>query len=49
MKYFFIAYAIIAALLIGLMPTRGAKSPNTPIWLLPDMDNQDKLKSKGSD
>lgn len=49
MKYFFIAYAIIAALFIGLMPMRGAKSPNTPIWLLPDMDNQDKLKPQKPD
>ena len=44
MKYFFIAYAIIAALFIGLMPVRGSKSPNTPIRLFPDMDEQDKLK-----
>ena len=46
MKYFFLAYAIIAALFIGLMPTRGAKSPNTPIRLFPDMDEQDKLKAQ---
>jgi mono/diheme cytochrome c family protein len=45
-KYFFLAYAIIAVLFIGLMPTRGAKSPNTPIRLFPDMDDQDKLKAQ---
>ena len=48
MKYFFLAYAIIAALFIGLMPTRGAKSPNTPIRLFPDMDEQDKVKAQQS-
>lgn len=49
MKYFFLAYAIIAVLFIGLMPTRGAKSPNTPIRLFPDMDEQDKLKAQKPD
>jgi mono/diheme cytochrome c family protein len=43
-KYFFLAYAIIAALFIGLMPVRGSKSPDAPIRLFPDMDEQDKLK-----
>jgi mono/diheme cytochrome c family protein len=45
-KYFFLAYAVIAVLFIGLMPTRGAKSPNTPIRLFPDMDEQDVLKAQ---
>jgi mono/diheme cytochrome c family protein len=45
-KYFFLAYAIIAVLFIGFMPSRGAKSPNTPIRLFPDMDEQDKLKAQ---
>jgi mono/diheme cytochrome c family protein len=49
MKYFFIAYAILAALFIGLMPTRGAKSPDAPFRLLPDMDEQDKLKPQKPD
>ncbi len=46
MKYFFLAYAIIAALVIGLMPMRGSKSPDAPIRLFPDMDEQDKLKAQ---
>lgn len=46
MKYFFLAYAIIAALFIGLMPVRGSKRPDTPIRLFPDMDEQDKLKAQ---
>ncbi len=49
MKYFFIAYAIIAALFIGLMPMRGSKSPNAPVRLFPDMDEQDKLKPQKPD
>ena len=49
MKYFFLAYAIIAALFIGLMPMRGSKSPDTPIRLFPDMDEQDKLKPQKPD
>ncbi len=49
MKYFFLAYAIIAALFIGLMPIRGAKTPDTPLRLFPDMDDQDKLKAQKPD
>lgn len=46
MKYFFLAYAIIAALVIGLLPMRGDKSPETPLRLFPDMDDQDKLRAQ---
>ncbi|MGE9269745.1 MAG: c-type cytochrome [Verrucomicrobiales bacterium] len=46
MKYFFLVYAIVAALVIGLLPTRGDKSAKTPIRLFPDMDDQDKLKAQ---
>lgn len=46
MKYFFLAYAIVAALVVGLLPMRGEKSPNTPLQLFPDMDDQDKLKAQ---
>lgn len=46
MKYFFLAYAIIAALVIGLLPTRGEKTAKTPIRLFPDMDDQDKIKAQ---
>lgn len=49
MKYFFLAYAIIAALVIGIFPTRGEKTAKTPIWMFPDMDNQDKLKAQKPD
>lgn len=46
MKYFFLAYAIVAALVIGLLPMRGEKTAKTPIRLFPDMDDQDKLKAQ---
>lgn len=49
MKYFFLAYAIFAALFIGLMPKRGEKFSETPIRLFPDMDEQDKLKAQKPD
>ena len=49
MKYFFLAYAIFAALFIGLMPQRGAKFAEPPIRLFPDMDEQDKLKAQKPD
>ena len=46
MKYFFLAYAILAALFIGLMPKRGEKFSESPIRLFPDMDEQDKLRAQ---
>lgn len=46
MKYFFLAYAIIAALVVGLLPMRGEQSAETPLRLFPDMDDQDKLKAQ---
>ncbi|BCX49324.1 cytochrome c oxidase, cbb3-type [Haloferula helveola] len=49
MKYFFLAYAIIAALVIGLLPMRGEKRAETPLRLFPDMDDQDKLKAQKPD
>lgn len=49
MKYFFLAYAIFAALFIGLMPVRGAKSAKPPLRLFPDMDEQDVLKAQKPD
>jgi mono/diheme cytochrome c family protein len=48
-KYFFLVYAVVAALVIGFLPMRGEKTPNTPWMLLPDMDNQDKLKAQKPD
>ncbi len=46
MKYFFLAYALIAVLFIGLNGFRGDKSSKPPIRLFPDMDEQDKVKGQ---
>ncbi len=49
MKYFFLAYAIVIVLFVGLMPIRGAKRAETPLRLFPDMDTQDKVKAQKPD
>lgn len=46
MRYFFLAYAIIAVLFVGIMGFRGQKFHKPPIMIFPDMDNQDKLKAQ---
>ncbi len=43
MRYFFLAYAIIAVLFVGIMGFRGQKFHKPPVQVFPDMDNQDKL------
>jgi mono/diheme cytochrome c family protein len=48
-KYFFLAYAIIIVLFVGLMPIRGAKRADTPLRLFPDMDDQDKVMWQAPD
>jgi mono/diheme cytochrome c family protein len=48
-KYFFLAYAIVIVLFVGLMPIRGAKRPDTPLRLFPDMDDQDKVMGQAAD
>jgi len=46
MRYFFLAYAIIAVLVVGIMGFRGQYFSKPPIQIFPDMDNQDKLKAQ---
>lgn len=46
MRYFFLAYAIIAVLFVGMMGFRGQKFHKPPIQVFPDMDDQDKLKAQ---
>ena len=46
MRYFFLAYAIIAVLFVGIMGFRGQKFHKPPVQVFPDMDNQDKLKAQ---
>ncbi|MBG7608664.1 MAG: cytochrome c [Verrucomicrobia bacterium] len=43
MRYFFLAYAMIAVLFVGIMGFRGQKFHKPPVQVFPDMDNQDKL------
>lgn len=46
MRYFFLAYAIIAVLFVGIMGFRGQTFHKPPLVVFPDMDNQDKLKAQ---
>lgn len=46
MRYFFLIYAIIAVLVVGIAGFPGAKSSKTPIRLFPDMDEQDVVKAQ---
>lgn len=46
MRYFFLAYAVIALLVVGIFGVRGQKSTSPPIMIFPDMDNQDKVKAQ---
>jgi len=46
MRYFFLAYAVIALLVVGIFGVRGQKSTKPPIMIFPDMDNQDKVKAQ---
>lgn len=49
MRYFFLAYALIAVLVVGIFGLRGDKSAKTPIEIFPDMDRQDKIKAQTPD
>ena len=44
MKYFFLSYFFIAVLVVSIAGTRGTKSLQPPIEILPDMDQQAKIK-----
>src|SRR6218665_3043153 len=46
MRYFFIIYAIIALLVVGIFGFRGQHSSKPPIRIFPDMDEQDKLRAQ---
>ncbi|MFK7851840.1 MAG: cytochrome c [Akkermansiaceae bacterium] len=46
MRYFFLAYAIVAVLLVGILGFRGQHFSKPPVQVFPDMDNQDKLKAQ---
>jgi mono/diheme cytochrome c family protein len=44
MRYFFLTYALIALLVVGIFGLRGQKFSKPPVRIFPDMDEQDKLK-----
>ncbi len=46
MRYFFLAYALIALLVVGILGVRGQKFSKPPIRIFPDMDEQDKLRAQ---
>jgi mono/diheme cytochrome c family protein len=46
MRYFFLAYAIIAVLVVGILGFRGQHFSKPPVQVFADMDNQDKLKAQ---
>ncbi len=46
MRYFFLAYAIVAVLVIGMLGFRGQHFSKPPVQIFNDMDNQDKLKAQ---
>jgi len=49
MRYFFLVYALIALLVVGVFGIRGQKSGLPPIRIFPDMDEQDKLRAQKPD
>ncbi|MGJ8642316.1 MAG: c-type cytochrome [Luteolibacter sp.] len=46
MRYFFLTYAIIAVLVVGIGGFRGQHFSKPPIQVFPDMDDQDKLSAQ---
>ena len=46
MRYFFLIYALIAVLVVGIGGFRGQTFTKPPIQIFPDMDNQDKQKAQ---
>jgi mono/diheme cytochrome c family protein len=49
MRYFFLAYALIALLVVGIFGLRGQKFTKPPVRIFPDMDEQDKVKAQKPD
>ncbi len=49
MRYFFLIYALIALLAVGIFGVRGQHFSKPPIRIFPDMDEQDKLRAQKPD
>ena len=48
MKYFFLSYIFVGAIIVSAFGFRGSKSELPPIEILPDMDHQAKVKYQAS-
>jgi hypothetical protein len=44
MKYFFLSYLFVGAIIVSAFGFRGTKSELPPIEVFPDMDHQAKIK-----
>lgn len=49
MRYFFLIYALIALLVVGVFGLRGQKFAKPPVRIFPDMDEQDKVRAQKPD
>ena len=49
MRYFFLAYALIALLVVGIFGLRDQHFAKPPIRIFPDMDEQDKIRAQKPD
>lgn len=49
MKYFFFTLLTLVVLVLGVFGFRGDKFSQPPIWIFPDMDEQDKVKAQTVD
>jgi mono/diheme cytochrome c family protein len=46
MRYFFLIYALVALMVVGIFGLRGQKFSKPPLRIFPDMDEQDKVKAQ---
>lgn len=46
MRYFFLIYALVALMVVGIFGLRGQKFSKPPVRIFPDMDEQDKVKAQ---
>ena len=48
MRYFFLSYVLLIAMVVGFAGFRGGKFSNTPIEIFDDMDHQAKVKAQAT-
>lgn len=48
MRYFFLSYLLLIAMVVGFAGFRGSKFSNTPIEIFDDMDHQAKVKAQAT-